>query len=154
MFKFRSWCRINGRSAPLTPGAGASQDGSPFGCHQTDFLLIGSRDHAHRRADHVRSVLAKQLELFVAVSGSAVTESRCWAGSWTAAPPGSGAGFGTVAFRPPEVPGGGRRRNKAETGTLLHLHTVGTLSNGALKVAGARDECIGHRHLHIPYVLV
>lgn len=138
MFKFRSWCRINGRSAPLTPGGRASQDGSPFGCHQSDLLLIGASAHAHRETDHVRSVLAKQMELFVAVSGSVVPESRCWAGSGTKAPPGPGAGVGrTVAGRLPEVPDGGRQRSRAEMVTPLHLHTMGALSNGALKVTEA-----------------
>lgn len=86
----------------------------------------------------MRSVLAKLLELSVAVSGSAVPESRCWAGSWTAAPPGSGVGVSrTVAGRLPEVPGGGRQRSRAEIVTLFHLHMMGALSNGALEVAGA-----------------
>lgn len=65
MFKFRSWCRINCRPAPLTPGAGARQDGSPFGCHQTNLFLIDVRDHVHQGVDGVCSVLAKQLELLV-----------------------------------------------------------------------------------------
>ena len=84
------------------------------------------------------SIFAKQLELFMAVSGSALSESRCWAGSWTEAPPGPGVGVGrTVAGRLPDVPDGGQQRSRTEMVTLLHLHTMGALSNGALEITGA-----------------
>ena len=62
-FKYRSWCRINGRSVPLTWGRGW-WNGSQWN-HQTDLLLIDVGDHSHGGADHVHSVLAKQLELIV-----------------------------------------------------------------------------------------